>query len=125
MSDLAPIITNVQNGTWHVAKHARVVSVSRHSDRNYAAVPIACIASCNRFTSEEASAQTEKVRNLWDEVQDKVGPIMSYTTDGDARRRKALNAMVQVESNIPGCPLLQYLLRHPSILPSLGRSHPT
>ena len=28
MSDLAPIITNVQNGTWHVAKYARVVSVA-------------------------------------------------------------------------------------------------
>ena len=27
MSDLAPIITNVQNGTWQVAKHGRVVSV--------------------------------------------------------------------------------------------------
>ena len=47
MSDLAPIITNVQNETWHVAKYARVVSVSRHSDRNDAAVPVACIASCN------------------------------------------------------------------------------
>ena len=109
MSDLAPILTNVQNGTWHIAKHARVVSVSRHSDRNYAAAPIACIASCNQFTSEEARAQIEKVGNLWDELKDEVGPVMSYATDGDARRRKALNEMVQAESNILGCPVVQYL----------------
>ena len=85
MSDLIPIITNVQNGTWYVAEHARVVAVSRHYDRNYAVVPIACIASCNHFTSEEAKAQTEKMRNLWDAVQEKVGPMMSYATDGDAK----------------------------------------
>ena len=64
MSDLVPIITHVQNGTWHVAKHARVVAVSWHSNRNYAAVPIACIASCIRFTSEEASSNGEDAQSL-------------------------------------------------------------
>ena len=49
------------------------------------------------------------MRSLWNEVKDKVGPIMSYGTDEDAGWREALNEMVQVQSNIPGCPLLRYL----------------
>ena len=54
MSNLIPIITNVQNETWHVAKHARVVAVSRHSDHNYAAVPIACITLYNCFSTRRS-----------------------------------------------------------------------
>ena len=107
LADLHEVMEKLQSGEWHLAKYARVVALSRHSETGYECIPVSCQASCNRFKAVSEQQSVETLLDMWEPHAAQYGPILCHASDADSRRRAALREMCLPPTAYDGQPLRQ------------------
>lgn len=96
----------------HVGKELLVAAFARNAETNYGAKPALLMPTCKKGSFQDSALIIEKCHQAWKLSpygESLHGPLTSFASDGDLKRRPALYLHCMVCELMPADPLFKYL----------------
>ncbi|KAH9951507.1 hypothetical protein B0H21DRAFT_681162, partial [Amylocystis lapponica] len=117
---------SLDNGTVHYGKEASVIALSSFSATLRGAFPVIASPTCKRETPEESGRLLQTVLTAWKQTYAAhLGPIWSFASDGDARRRAMVYHEFMRKKIEPSHQLYKYLGQMPGLNLEVGEDNVT
>ena len=133
LEDVYAIYDAVQRGDVHIAREASVMGLTGLGEFENECRPIFATATCRKGTAIHQQTLIQAVLGTYynEKLNDKFGDIFFFATDGDSKRRIALNGMIEsngklsddIGKHLAGIRGLDLLVLNHDVVPTWDPKH--